>query len=145
MQIDSGPSMSAVEALLRANDLPVADLSALQSSDFLFCGQSEKPIGIIGMQNLGSVGLLRSLVVSDVGRNKGCGTALVEALESKSKQAGISDLYLLTETAERFFANLNYIKISRENTPQVIKNTREFDGLCSDDATVMYKQLVVND
>lgn len=143
MQVESGPSMLAVEALLRSNDLPIADLSALQSSDFLFCGQSEKPIGVIGIQILGSVGLLRSLVVSDIGRNHGCGTALVEALESKAKHAGIKDLYLLTETAEAFFANLNYTKISRDGAPSAIKNTQEFDGLCPDDAILMHKQLVI--
>jgi len=133
--------MTAVMELLHASDLPVDDLSELRSSDFLYCGHAEKPQGVIGLQIIGAVGLLRSLVVSDTGRGMGCGTALVAALETKAMQAGIFDLYLLTETAARFFANLNYTIIPRASAPSVIKNTREFAGLCPDDATLMHKRL----
>jgi len=134
--------MTAVETLLRANNLPVEDLSALRTSDFLYCGQAETPQGIIGLQIVETVGLLRSLVVSETGRHKGCGTALVAALETKAKQEGIFDLYLLTETAVPFFANLYYTTIPRAIAPSAIKNTREFTTLCPGDATLMNKKLV---
>jgi len=137
--------MAAVEALLSANNLPTDDLSALQSNDFLYCGQRDKPYGAIGLQVTGTVGLLRSLVVSQDGRHQGCGTALVAALESKARQAGIVDLYLLTETAQAFFARLNYSIIPRDSAPSTIKDTPEFSGLCPDSAILMYKNTLVVD
>lgn len=133
--------MMALETLLSANNLPIADLPTLQPSDFLYCGKPEKPVGAIGLQIAGSVGLLRSLVVSQDGRRQGCGTALVAALESKANQAGIFDLYLLTETAQAFFARLDYTTIARDSAPAVIRKTPEFTGLCPDDATLMYKNI----
>lgn len=141
MLIAQGPSLAAVEVLLKKNDLPIADLGTMQSSDFLYCGQIESPTGVIGLQIADSAGLLRSLVVSEDGRHKGCGTALVAALESKAMQAGVRDLYLLTQTAEAFFENLHYAVIPRNNAPTSIRNTAEFDSLCPGDATLMYKQL----
>jgi len=142
MQIAHGPSMTGVLALLQANGLPTADLSALRSSDFLYCGDVENPTGVIGLQIVDDVGLLRSLVVSEAGRHHGCGTALVAALESKAKHAGINNLFLLTETAENFFAKLHYVPMPRANAPAAIKTTREFNGLCPDDAVLMHKKLV---
>jgi len=135
--------MASVKALLLVNNLPVEDLSSLRSSDFLYCGQRESPMGVIGLQTVGDVGLLRSLVVSQAARKQGCGTALVAAIESKAVQAGIADLYLLTETAERFFSNLQYAAIPRESAPSSIKETREFAGLCPDDAILMHKQFTL--
>jgi len=143
MQIEQGPLMAAVEALLSANDLPITDLSDLQPCDFLYCGEREKPIAAIGLQIVGSVGLLRSLVVSHDGQHQGYGTALVAALESKASQAGIIDIFLLTETAQDFFAHLNYTSIPRNSAPSAIKNTAEFNGLCPSDATLMHKNLTV--
>jgi len=131
--------MASVTALLAANDLPIADLSSLESSNFLYCGPIEQPSGIIGLQRFGTVGLLRSLVVRNTARSHGCGTALVEALEAKARQFGVENLYLLTETAEKFFAYLNYVTIPKDHAPPAIKSTREFDGLCSDDAILMHK------
>ena len=141
MQIAEGPSIKAVEALLHANDLPIADLSALLPNDFLYCGTAENPTGVIGLQIEGTVGLLRSLVVSHTRRHQGYGVALVAALESKAKNAGINELFLLTETAEAFFAGINYTIVPRDSAPTAIKNTAEFSDLCPGDATLMYKKL----
>jgi len=145
MRIHKSPSMSAVQALLQANNLPIADLSALQAHDFLYCGTADNPTGIIGLQIVDNVGLLRSLVVSQTVRNQGCGTALVMSLETKAKQDGVEDLYLLTETAEPFFVNLNYTTIPRASAPMAIRQTQEFSGLCPDDAILMQKKLVDGD
>jgi len=133
--------MKAVKALLLENNLPTADLSALQSRDFIYCGAAENPVGVIGLQVEGGVGLLRSLAVSQASRHQGCGSALVAAIENKAKQSAIDELYLLTETAQAFFTKLNYTKIPRKSAPTAIKSTPEFSGLCPDDAVLMFKYL----
>lgn len=142
MNVMQGPSMTAIEALLRANELPIADLGQLTSDNFLFMGDAKSPVGVIGLEVFGTAGLLRSLVVSDASRGQGYAKALVTALELKALRAGVQDLFLLTETAARFFSNLDYSVMPRNNAPVVIKNTPEFSGLCPDDAILFHKQLV---
>jgi len=141
--IAQGPSMAAVKALLLANGLPVEDLSALTSDDFLYCGEATAPMGVIGLECFGAAGLLRSLVIAEAGRNQGFGQSLVAALELKATQLGVCDLFLLTETAESFFVKLGYEPISRAAAPVAIKQTREFSDLCPDDAALMCKKLAV--
>ena len=141
MNITTAPDMAAVKALLLANNLPVDDLSELAPDDFLYGGTAEKPIGFIGMQLVGDDALLRSLVVTKAGRGRGYGSALVAALEQLAKTKQVKCLYLLTTTAQTFFTNQGYCVIDRSSAPEPIKQTREFSGLCPDDAILMSKNL----
>jgi N-acetylglutamate synthase-like GNAT family acetyltransferase len=43
---------------------------------------------------------------------------------------GVSALYLLTPTAEAFFARRGDVRISREAAPPVLHRTAEFAALC---------------
>jgi len=57
-------------------------------------------------------------------------------------QAGVTTIYLLTETAEQFFKARDYVVIDRADAPKAIVHTEEFGGLCSADAVLMRKALV---
>lgn len=141
MDIFNRPEREHIKTLLSAADLPTDDLAALNLSDFLGSGDRNAPSGVIGLEAFGDNGLLRSLVVSPDTQSHGCGRALVAGIEHLARQRGIRSLYLLTTTAEHFFAKLGYATIDRDITPQAIRQTSEFSQLCPNNATVMLKTL----
>ncbi len=136
------PARQYVEELLKLNNLPTDDLDSVNLDLFLGCGDtSNKPKGIVGLEIHGKYGLLRSLVVHVDARNSGCGKLLVVKIEQLAQQKQLKTLYLLTNTAEKFFTNLNYEKVERLYVPRPIRETREFATLCPESAIVMRKNL----
>ena len=95
---------NAVRALLEESSLPTDDLGPDRLDSFLVAEDGGALAGLIGLQVFGTTGLLRSLVVAKDARRAGLGGKLVGALESAAQTAGITDLWLLTVDAERFFA-----------------------------------------
>ena len=141
MQLHEHPDPGAVIRLLEASGLPTADLEPGHFEGFLGCGDSARPSGAIGLEAHDGHGLLRSLVVAPDLRGGGCGKALVAGIEARARELGLADLYLLTETAQPFFAALGYEVVERGSVPEPIRATREFSSLCPDSATVMCKQV----
>ena len=65
------------------------------------------------IERFGDDGLLRSVVVAPDHRGSGVGQALVAAAEALAREAGIRDLWLLTETAIDWFPRLGYEVVER--------------------------------
>ena len=141
MNIFRSPGRAEILALLEACGLPAADVGKLDTGLFFGCGDRHDPSGVIGLEIHGQLGLLRSLAVAGRARGGGCGTALVAALEEWAGHNGIATLYLLTNTAETFFARRGYRKRARATVPAAIRRTQEFASLCPGDAVVMSKDL----
>jgi amino-acid N-acetyltransferase len=135
------PQLSVVNALLCAASLPTSDLTTAHCHDFFFAGPNDSPIGLVGLEMLGAVALLRSLVVVPGGRNTGLGSALVRHAEDHARRNGVRDLYLLTTTAAGFFAKRGYQHVARAGAPAAIMATREFAGICPASSAFMCKQL----
>ena len=131
----------AVQDLLLTADLPVDDLGPDKLSGFLIAEHDNATVGLIGLEVLGTVGLLRSLVVERSARSTGLGGKLVGALESSAEAAGIAELWLLTIDAERFFQRHNFEIVDRTVAPDEIRQTGEFSTLCPDNAYLMRKSL----
>lgn len=131
----------AVQDLLHAADLPIDDLGPERLDGFLIAQDENATVGLIGLEILGTVGLLRSLVVARNARNSGLGGKLVGALESAALAAGITELWLLTIDAERFFQRHDFEIIDRTAAPDEIRQTDEFSALCPDSAFLMRKSL----
>ena len=139
--IHAHPDVAAVRALLAAAGLPVADLTAASLADFWGCRAREELAGAIGLERYGSVALLRSLAVAPDWQGRGLGAALLAHAERAARQRGIAALYLLTATAEAFFARRGYVRISREAAPPVLRHTAEFAALCPASAACLRKAL----
>lgn len=132
---------SAVQALLLAAELPVDDLDPKKLDGFLIAEDEDVTVGLIGLDVLGTLGLLRSLVVAKDARSSGLGGKLVGALESAAETAGITELWLLTIDAERFFQRHNFEIVDRSAAPDEIRQTDEFSALCPGTAYLMRKSL----
>jgi amino-acid N-acetyltransferase len=139
--ITAGPSLSLASQLLSAAELPTSDLTEEHCRHFFFMGSPESPAGLVGLELFGDVALLRSLVVAPGARRGGAGTELVTHAEEHARRQGVRVLYLLTTTAEGFFAKRGYARAARDAAPAAIRATREFAGICPASSAFMCKQL----
>jgi amino-acid N-acetyltransferase len=141
MNLFQQPAERAARRLLSAAKLPTADLTPEHFQHFFGCGAEEAPRGVVGVELYGADALLRSLVVDESARGKGCGKALVEQAERYARSRGAERIYLLTTSAAQFFAALGYRTAAREEAPASIRGTAEFSGLCPSSSAFMVKDL----
>ena len=132
--------LSSVKELLASNDLPL-DGVADHLGDFLIAEENGKVAGTIGLERYGSAGLLRSAVVSPALRSTGLGRRLVTHLLDRARATGITEIYLLTTTADGYFPRFDFERITRANVPDRVKASAEFQGACPDSAIVMRRVL----
>jgi amino-acid N-acetyltransferase len=143
LQVTFGPASSTAvfAGLLASNGLPVSDLADLSASDCLVATIEGRVTGAVGLQIFGPHALLRSLVVANDQRGRGLGAQLVERVESLARERCVEQLFLLTTTAEAFFAQRGYASIDRQSAPEPIRDTQEFSLLCPASSAFMRKDL----
>lgn len=141
LPIQARPSLQAIVTLLRLSGLPTEDLSAAHCEHFYFAGPAAQPTGIVGLEVYGDVALLRSLAVIPERRGRGEGAALLSHAENQARAMGVRTLYLLTTTAEPFFAKHGYTHVPRQEAPAAIAATREFAGICPASSAFMARRL----
>lgn len=134
-------NLTAVSRLLAACDLPHTDLTEAHLAHFIVEEDDGRLAGVVGLEPYGDAGLLRSLAVAPSARGRGLGGRLVDALEADARKRGLRRLYLLTTTAEAFFAHRGYTVEDRARVPEAIRGTTEFAALCPSTAVCMKKNL----
>lgn len=139
--ICAGPSLAAAVALLKASDLPTADLTDDHMRHFFHSGPAAAPTALVGVELFGASALLRSLVVAPAHRSNGLGAILVGHAENFARQEGARSIYLLTTTAESFFKHRGYVAADRETAPGEIRATREFSDICPASSAFLVKHL----
>jgi amino-acid N-acetyltransferase len=137
----SAADLPAVKQLLRDSGLPDQDVVAPLLAHFLVARRGSALVGVVGLEALGRSGLLRSLAVAPAERGRGLGIELTQTLERRARGLGLGRLYLLTTTAESFFARLGYRAIPRETAPAEIRGTTEYRELCASTSVCMVKDL----
>ena len=139
------PARTADEAkikeLLANCELPTSDLYLVSLEFFLTIWEATSLVGVVGLQAFGKTGLLRSLAVHPDQRGHGYGTQLTAQIEQRARDSGVKTLYLLTTTAENFFAAQGYARAERGSAPPEIQATAEFRDLCPYSAILMIKTL----
>ena len=119
-----------IQNLLKNSGLPFEDINK-HLKDFLCLMNNEEIIAVGGMEIYDDVALLRSLAVVEGKRNQGLGQLVYSALIEHAKSKNIKQIYLLTETAEKFFLKNGFTKVERNIIPDKIKNTHEYKVLCA--------------
>ena len=138
----STPDKHEVLALLTAAELPVEDLTDEIMNNFMVArGKDNTIVGVVGIEMFQEDGLLRSLAVQPAYRGKGLGSQLTREIESFARSNGIKTLYLLTMTAADFFPKFKYRVIQRDQAPESIQKTAEFNNLCPVSAVCLCKTL----
>jgi amino-acid N-acetyltransferase len=137
-QINFGPHIAE---LLASCGLPTDDLAA--NSRVTFYGtEPAPPQGVVALEGVGSVALLRSLAVAPEFRGRGLGIALVAHAESAATNRGVAALYLLTTSARAFFAERGYHEVPRSSAPSEVSALPQFTTLCPSSAALMVKRRV---
>ena len=129
-----------IEALLSANRLPVDDVSAVMEN-FVVAESRGSLVGAIGLEIYGDQALLRSAVVAEEMRGTGLGSELVNAIVGQATALGVTRVFLLTTTAEKYFPRFGFTRITRDDVPKSVKSSVEFRGACPDSAFVMMRDV----
>ena len=142
MTIDTADQadLEAVRGLLTDAGLPVDGLMQVPTSLFV-ARVGDQVVGAVALERHGPDGLLRSLVVDPAQRGAGIGSALADAAEREAARQGLAGVYLLTETAEGFFAGRGYDTIPRDGAPPPVTASVEWSVACGDSAVPMLKEL----
>jgi amino-acid N-acetyltransferase len=126
----------AAAALLRRSGLPLNGL-AEHFSHALVAEERGVVLGCVALEIYGKAALLRSLAVAEDRRGEGLGERLAAASLAAAKAAGVRDVYLLTETAEKFFPRFGFAVEERSLAPQVLGRSEEFRTACPASAVMM--------
>jgi N-acetylglutamate synthase-like GNAT family acetyltransferase len=129
-----------VSALLSASGLPHGDV-APHLPAFLLAWQERTLVGTVGLELCGRDALLRSLCVRPELRGRGIASELCRRSTAFARDAGVERLYLLTTTAERFFAARGFTPVQRDGAPDAIRATVEFRSACPASAVCMAREL----
>lgn len=130
-----------IAALLRVAGLSADAVSTL-SGCFVVAHDESRVIGAAAVEPCADgIGLLRSVVVDAELRGTGVGAAMVAFLEARERARGTRALYLFTDTAARFFADLGYRAIDRADAPAAVRSTAQFGSECPVSSTLMFKTL----
>jgi amino-acid N-acetyltransferase len=127
--------------LLAECGLPTADVDQAMVRNFIGARSHGTLAGVIGLEPLGPIGLLRSLAVAPAHRGGGIGSRLCDEAESLARAQGVAHLYLLTTTAADWFGARGYARLDRAALPDAIQQSEQFRSLCPATAVAMHKVL----
>lgn len=128
--------LERIEALLTASSLPLDGVKDALPT-FVVAESGSEIVGVAGLEVCCDNALLRSVAVRPELRSHGLGKALVTRVIADAESRGIHALYLLTTTAERYFPSFGFTQVSRDQVPDDVRATAEFQTACPASATVM--------
>jgi amino-acid N-acetyltransferase len=126
----------ALDLLGRA-DLTGQDVAEGWGHFFVVREDDGRVVGVAGLEVHGESGLLRSVAVDPAYRGQSLGARLVRAAMERAALLGLREVYLLTTTAERFFARRGFATCPREDAPPTIAAAWEFRSGCPATAVFM--------
>ena len=142
INLELSPSLAEAAALLAACGLPSDDIEDSFLAHFVVAREGHVAVGLAGLQLLGDTALLRSVAVLAPHRSAGLGSRLVRAAEQHAREVGVSELFLLTNDRQPFFAAHGYLELSRCNAPAHVQATAQFGSSCCGAATLMRKSII---
>jgi amino-acid N-acetyltransferase len=126
--------------LLREANLPIEGVEDNFPAGYIVAETGDQVIAVAGMEMYGSFGLLRSLAVSPDWRRLGIGKALTERLLELAWTMSLEAVYLLTTTAQAYFAGKGFRRVDRKDVPAEIRASGEFAGACPASAICMVRE-----
>ena len=132
--------LPAVLALLRTNVLPLDDV-AEHVGTMLVARRGDDVAGVAALELYEDKALLRSVAVDPGLHGQGIGHLLTAAALQMATDCAVTDVFLLTTTAERFFPRFGFEAIARDEVPSAVRTSVEFTAACPASAIVMRKRL----
>jgi amino-acid N-acetyltransferase len=132
--------LPAIRALLERLHLPIAGVDE-HLPTILVARDSEEIVGTAALELYTDGALLRSVAVEPHRQGERLGHQLTDAALQLATTHGVSSVFLLTTTAERFFPRFGFEPIDREQVPLSVRQSVEFQSACPASAIVMGKKL----
>jgi N-acetylglutamate synthase-like GNAT family acetyltransferase/protein-tyrosine-phosphatase len=132
----SGGDLDAITRLLVGSLLPSRDVGGAHQR-FVVASENGRLIGCAGLQVAGHDGLVRSMAVHWTRRNAGLGSRLHQRLLFEAVLSGVRTLYVVTTTAEGFFAGHGFRKVAASAVPPTLQASEEFTAFVPGGGTVM--------
>lgn len=137
----AGPGdLGAIRSLVAGLGLPAEDLGS-PGQTFLVARAGDAVVGCVGLEAHAPDALLRSLAVAPGLQGAGVGRALYRQAVAEAERQQVRALYLLTTTAEAFFAGAGFSRIDRSQAPAAVAGSAEFRALCPASAVCMRRSL----
>ncbi|HUH06643.1 MAG TPA: GNAT family N-acetyltransferase [Egibacteraceae bacterium] len=130
--------LPAILQLLESEGLPVQGLGR---ATLWVVDDSRGLVAVVGLEALGSVGLLRSLCVAPRRRGTGMGGTLIEHVAAAAEQRGVTDLFLLTTDRARFFERRGFTQVELDQAPRELDRFQEYREQCPGDAALLHRLL----
>jgi len=129
-----------IRALLERLHLPLAGVDE-HVPTMLVARDGEQIVGTAALEMYADGALLRSVAVEPHLQGRQLGHQLTDAALQMASNRGVTAVFLLTTTAERFFPRFGFEAIGREQVPPSVRASVEFQSACPASAIVMRKQL----
>jgi amino-acid N-acetyltransferase len=136
-QVKTDKELQSLKNFLQVNQLPADDLQLKNSLLLTYYNADDALVGSGGLEFYQDKTLLRSLAVSPELRGQQLGKQIVQDLLQQAREAGMNEVYLLTQTAFFFFQKLGFKEVQRDLVPAEIKASSEFSQVCPSTAQVM--------
>jgi len=130
-----------IRALLERLHLPLTGVDE-HLSTMLVAREGEEVVGTAALELYADGALLRSVAVEPRRQGEQLGHQLTDAALHLATTHGANTVFLLTTTAERFFPKFGFERISRDEVPESVRASVEFQSACPASAIVMRKQLL---
>lgn len=138
----SGPDLPTIATLLHDGGLPAG--AARERVGRTVVAELDRTIlATAAWEPAGNVALLRSVAVSPKARGNNLGLHVVAGALRGIAKAGIRDVYLVTQEAERFFALCGFATVSRDDLPLQIARHPQISRECPTSSPVMKLTLPV--
>ena len=129
-----------IRALLERLHLPLAGVDE-HLPTMIVARDGEQIVGTAALEMYADGALLRSVAVEPHLQGRQLGHQLTDAALQMASNRGVTAVFLLTTTAERFFPRFGFEAIGREQVPPSVRASVEFQSACPASAIVMRKQL----
>jgi len=118
-----------IRALLARLQLPLAGVDE-HLRTMLVAREDEEIVGTAALELYADGALLRSVAVEPMRQGKLLGHQLTDAALRLASTHGANTVFLLTTTAERFFPKFGFEQITRDQVPQSVRGSVEFQSAC---------------
>ena len=120
--------MRAILDLVDAVHLPPEGIA--EAMEYFWVARTgERIVGTVGLEVYDDMALLRSLAVTPACQRTGLGRALTETALAYLTTRQFRAVYLLTTTAEAFFARHDFCFVERDAVPASVQQSVEFQGI----------------
>lgn len=133
--------LDTVTQLLQQCELPVDGVADQFEDGWIVAeedgGNGGSIVAVAGVEVYGAHGLLRSVAVAPHVRGRGIAQSLVDDRVEWARARGLRGIWLLTTSAEAWFAARSFEPVARDVVPSSIRRSAEFADVCPDTAVAM--------